>query len=67
MTPAQHKKKGPNREHRYGAGRIPSEGQVRNSHYFIVKALIQAELQDSKADDRAPEVDDKAAGKRPVV
>ena len=32
-----------------------------------VKALIQAELQDSKADDRAPEVDDKAAGKRPVV
>ena len=33
----------------------------------IVKALIQAELQDSKADDRAPEVDDKAAGKRPVV
>ena len=32
-----------------------------------VKALIQAELQDSKADDKAPEVDDKAAGKRPVV
>ena len=32
-----------------------------------VKALIQAELQDSKADDRAPEVDDKAAGKRHVV
>ena len=32
-----------------------------------VKALIKAELQDSKADDRAPEVDDKAAGKRPIV
>ena len=34
---------------------------------FHVKALIQAELQDSKADDRAPKVDDKAAGKRHVV
>ena len=38
---------------------------------MCVKALIQAEIkaqaQDSKADDRAPEVDDKAAGKRPVV
>ena len=32
MTLAQHKKKGPNREHRCGAGRIPSEGQVRTSH-----------------------------------
>ena len=32
MTPAQHKKKGPNREHRCGAGQIPSEGQVRTSH-----------------------------------
>ena len=26
------KKKGPNREHRCGAGRIPSEGQVRTFH-----------------------------------
>ena len=34
---------------------------------YNVKALIQAEPQDSKADDRAPEADDKAAGKRPVV
>ena len=38
---------------------------------LIVKALIQAEVkahaQDSKADDRATEADDKAAGKRPVV
>ena len=33
----------------------------------VVKALIQAELQDSKVDDRAPKADDKAAGKRPVV
>ena len=32
MTPAQHKKKGPNREHRCGAGQIPSEGQDRTSH-----------------------------------
>ena len=36
-----------------------------------VKALIQAEVkaqaQDSKADDRATEADDKVAGKRPVV
>ena len=32
MTPAQHKKKGPNREHRCGAGQIPSKGQVRTSH-----------------------------------
>ena len=32
MTPAQHKKKGLNREHRCGAGQIPSEGQVRTSH-----------------------------------
>ena len=32
-----------------------------------VKALIQAELQDSKVDDRAPEADDKAASKQPVV
>ena len=32
MTPAQHKKKGPNRKHRYGASQIPSEGQVRTSH-----------------------------------
>ena len=37
------------------------------SWVYGVKALIQAELQDSKADDRAPEVDDKAAGKRHVV
>ena len=36
MTPAQHKKKGPNREHRCGAGRIPFEGQVRTSHNFRV-------------------------------
>ena len=40
-------------------------------HLRSVKALIQAEVkaqaQDSKADDRAPEVDDKAASKRPVV
>ena len=26
------KKRGPNREHRCGAGRIPSEDQVRTSH-----------------------------------
>ena len=26
------KKRGPNREYRCGAGRIPSEGQVRTSH-----------------------------------
>ena len=32
MTPAQHKKKGPNREHWCGVSRIPSEGQVRTSH-----------------------------------
>ena len=32
ITPAQHKKRGPNREHRCGAGQIPSEGQVRTSH-----------------------------------
>ena len=32
MTPTQDKKKGPNREHRCGAGRIPFEGQVRTSH-----------------------------------
>ena len=32
MTPAQHKKKRPNREHRCGAGQIPSEGQIRTSH-----------------------------------
>ena len=32
MTPAQHKKKGPTREHRCGAGQIPSEGQVKTSH-----------------------------------
>ena len=32
MTPAQHKKKGPNREHRCGIGQIPSKGQVRTSH-----------------------------------
>ena len=32
MTPAQHKKRGPNREHRFGTGQIPSECQVRNSH-----------------------------------
>ena len=31
-TLTQHKKRGPNREHRCGAGRIPSEGQVRTSH-----------------------------------
>ena len=30
-TPAQHKKKGPNREHWCGADQIPSEGQVRTS------------------------------------
>ena len=39
----------------------------KHSSVVTVKALIQAELQDSKADDRAPEVDDKAAGKRLVV
>ena len=32
MTPAQHKKKRPNREHWCGAGQIPSEGQIRTSH-----------------------------------
>ena len=32
MTPAQHKKKGPSREHRCGTGQIRSEGQVRTSH-----------------------------------
>ena len=32
MTPAQHKKKGPNREHRCGADQIPSECQIRISH-----------------------------------
>ena len=36
MTPTQHKKKGPNREHRCGVGRIPFEGQVRTSHNFRV-------------------------------
>ena len=36
MTLAQHKKKGPNREHRCGAGQIPSEGQVRTSHHSRV-------------------------------
>ena len=30
------KKGGPNREHRCGAGRIPSEGQVRTSYNSIV-------------------------------
>ena len=38
-----------------------------NFSHNSVKALIQAELQDSKAGDRALEVDDKAAGKRPIV
>ena len=32
MTPAQHKKNGPNKKHRCGAYQIPSEGQVRTSH-----------------------------------
>ena len=32
MTPAQHKKNGPNKEHRCGAGQVPSEGQVRTYH-----------------------------------
>ena len=32
MTPAQYKKRRPNREHRCGTGQIPSEGQVRTSH-----------------------------------
>ena len=32
MTPAQHKKKGPNREHRCSVSQIPSECQVRTSH-----------------------------------
>ena len=32
MTPAQRKENGPNREHRYGAGRIPFECQVRTFH-----------------------------------
>ena len=32
MTHAQYKKKGPNREHRCGAGRIPFEGQVKTSN-----------------------------------
>ena len=32
MTLAQHNKKEPNREHRYGTDRIPSEGQVKTSH-----------------------------------
>ena len=36
MTPAQHKKRRPNREHRCGIGQIPSEGQVRTSHNFRV-------------------------------
>ena len=39
--------------------------------FVYVKALIQAEIkaqaQDSKADDRATEADDKAADKRHVV
>ena len=36
MTPAQHKKNGPNREHRGGAGQIPFECQVRTSHHSRV-------------------------------
>ena len=47
MTPTQHKKKGSNREHRCGAGQIPSEGQDRTSHNFrilergkIVRTLV---------------------------
>ena len=32
MTLTQYKKNRPNREHRCGAGQIPSEGQVRTSH-----------------------------------
>ena len=32
MTPTQHKKRELNKEHRCGAGQIPSEGQVRTSH-----------------------------------
>ena len=32
MTPAQHKKREPNREHRCGAHQIPFESQVRTSH-----------------------------------
>ena len=39
--------------------------------FVYVKALIQAEIkaqaQYSKANDRATEADDKAAGKRPLV
>ena len=31
-TPVQHKKRRSRREHQYGAGQIPSEGQVRISH-----------------------------------
>ena len=33
------KKRRPNREHRYGAGQIPSEGQVRTSHHSRVLEL----------------------------
>ena len=36
MTPAQRKENGPNREHRCGAGQIPSESQVRTFHNSIV-------------------------------
>ena len=32
ITPIQHKKRGPNREHRCSVGQIPSESQVRTSH-----------------------------------
>ena len=33
------KKRRPNREHRSGAGQIPSEGQIRISHNFRVPEL----------------------------
>ena len=36
MTPAQHKKSGPNKELRCGVGQIPSEGQVKTSHHSRV-------------------------------
>ena len=38
-TPAQHKERRPHREHRCGAGQIPSEDQVRTSHNSKVLEL----------------------------
>ena len=37
--PAQYKKRRPHREHQYGAGQIPSEGQVRVFHNSRVPEL----------------------------